>query len=587
MSPTRRLAVGLLFVSLVAAGCGKKPAPVPAADADDDPRPARPVRPAPSDPPPADDPLPPRPKPKAPPASPEWGGGTAPAVPAGKAPKAAPAWEAGPGAGPGVPIKTGEAVAFGPPGCPVVVVGKTVYDLTTLRPVATLPVALDSKVNAFLSPDGRHLAVAGKWPLKAELPTRVFATDTGKVVLTVFAPGGKLGSHEVVAFAPDGRLFLAGRHGPTIDIWDVAKQARTGGLTFPDKQVSSDRVAFTPDGSHFAAAADRVVAVIGTKAKGNRPPAVMAAIGRTPGERPATALEGGLALTSVKALAFSADGAELAAYLYSPGPRLVVWNAKGQLQLDAAIPGPRGGWSDEGVAWLPDGSGWWVNGVLFDRASRRVAVATRVPFGADTRPHLVDGDRVAGVFGADRRLRVATVPWPQIRAALKAVDARADAFLVPGRPVALDFQLEGLRGDATETRNLLGQALVKRLARDGIPVVAAAQTILRLRFSEKAGDSLPIFERQSPFDIRGKDTGRTATEANGAAVLELWAAGQPAPLWRDALQASSGRTFRDEINDATVRKSMLDSLGARLDRVDLPYFLPKDKGTLALPVVLN
>jgi hypothetical protein len=70
-------------------------------------------------------------------------------------------------------------------------------------------------------------------------------------------------------------------------------------------------------------------------------------------------------------------------------------------------------------------------------------------------------------------------------------------------------------------------------------------------------------------------------------VLELWAAGEAAPLWRGTLTASSSRSFSEEITDATVRKSMLEHLGRQLDGLEIPYFLPKSKDTLALPAVID
>ena len=95
---------------------------------------------------------------------------------------------------------------------------------------------------------------------------------------------------------------------------------------------------------------------------------------------------------------------------------------------------------------------------------------------------------------------------------------------------------------------------MKRLQNDGIRVEAGRPTTFRLRFSENAGDTLPIYERQNPFDFQGRDTGRTATEAEGSLVVELVAGDKT--LWRDTISASSSRSFREEINDTTVRNNI-------------------------------
>jgi hypothetical protein len=606
MSPTR-FALGVALASAVVLGCGKKPDPddTPNGVADNsDPRPPRPkpkrvedldapfpqpgpgsgagptaAFPQPGARPDADTTPFPQPTVK-PPASPKWTPDPAAPFPpagAGKKPGAAPAWG---GDATTIPVKSGDEVTFGPPGCPVVVVGPDVYDLKTFQVVRQLPGKHGRHARRALSHDGRYFAATEKGHNQEDTQTHVYATDTGTKVLTV-PPAAKGAYADVVAFYGNTHLLLGGRHGPIIEVWDIAKGKKVGGLTSPNRQVREGDVAFTPDGSHFATVAGDRLIVTGTKSTKQ---AQMA----PPGGGGPLGARGVFAWT--KGLAFSPDGSELALFSTRPTPRLLVWNPKGQLVVDAAVPLPRWVGPNGTLQWLPDSSGWLVNGFVFDRATKRVLVGTRVPLGAATTPHLLDQNRLIGVFGSSgtrERLRVVTIPWDRVRTSVQAMEAKADAFLAPGRPVALDFQLTGLRGDEAETRNLLGKALAARLNRDGLPVAAQAQTVLRLRLTEKAGDVLPIVERQSPFDFKGRDTGRTATEVSGAAVLELWAAGEATPLWRDSLSAGSSRSFSEEINDATVRKSMLDNLGHQFDHVNLPYFVPKSKDVLALPVVLD
>jgi hypothetical protein len=70
-------------------------------------------------------------------------------------------------------------------------------------------------------------------------------------------------------------------------------------------------------------------------------------------------------------------------------------------------------------------------------------------------------------------------------------------------------------------------------------------------------------------------------------VLELVVKGQDNPLWRGALQALSAHTFHEEVNDVTVRKSMLENLSRQLAALDLPYYVPVSEKLLALPVVIE
>lgn len=606
MPAPRLVAVALFVLSLAVVGCGRKPR------ADDDDPPADGPNPRPRVAANGGDPggapkfgAPPRFQPPEDPDAPFPQPGT---NPAGKTPfpqakgKAAPPpkWDEDekpfpmPGAGgkkgakAGVPewegdgttitIKGNKSLVFGPPGCPVALVGEDVIDLKTFQSIRTINAKFDQNADPVLSNDGKYVACTEKGRNQQDTPTHVYATETGEKVLTVMPPA-KGAFADVVAFYGSTHVLVGGRHGPVIEVWDIAKAKKVGGLTCPDRQVRAGQVAFTQDGSYFAAIAHDRLVVVGTKS------GKQAAMATPPGGGPLGAIG---VFAWAKGLAFSHDGSELALFTTQPAPRLLVWNTKGQITMDAAVPMPKWVGRDGALQWLPDGSGWMVNGSIFDRATKRVLVATKPYWASHTPPHMLDQDRVIGAFaGNSTTFKAVTIPWDRVKAAAKAMGTKADAYMAPGRPVALDLQLVGLRGDENETKQILTKALVDRLARDGVPVTAQAFTVLRLRLTEKAGEVLPIRERQTPFDFRGRDTGRTATEAQGAAVLELWTQGEPAPVWRDTLSAGSSRSFSEEINDATVRKSMLEHLGRQLDTLNLPYFMPKARDTIALPAVID
>jgi hypothetical protein len=594
---TSRLLPAAAFVVLVI-GCGKKPAPEQAAaDPDEPPPPRRVNRPqtgerdnTPFQQPTGERDNTPFPQPgqkkdDTPFPQPGQKKDNTPFPQPGAKAKTAPSWtEDAPGvtkdaraARRSIDVKGGEVVAFGPPGCPVMLVGQQVYDLKTFDPVGKLAEKPDQNSRPVLTHDGKLLAVSEKGQNQSDAAVFVYATDTGKTVLTV--PAVKGATPDVIAFYGTTHLVVGGRHGPVMDVWEVATGKKVGGLTSPNRQVRHGEVAFTPDGSHFASIDHDKIVVVATKT-GKK--AVMA----TPGGGGPLGARGVFAWA--KGMVFSPDGAELALFTTNPSPRLLVWNAKGQIALDAAVPLPKWIGTDAALQWLPDASGWLVNGAVFDRATKRVVAGARVAFGASAPPYLVDQSRVVGAFGTEpHKLRAAEIPWPQVRESLKAMAAKADADLAPGRAVALDLRLTGAGANEAETRNALGQALAARLGRDGIPIAAQAPTVLRLKLAESPGDTLPIYARQSPFDFRGADTGRKATEVKGAAVLELWAAGENAPVWREALNAGSSRSFTEDINDVTIRKSMLENLGRQLDDLTMPYFLPKNKGTLALPAVID
>jgi hypothetical protein len=291
----------------------------------------------------------------------------------------------------------------------------------------------------------------------------------------------------------------------------------------------------------------------------------------------------------MQALKFSPDGTELAAVSTHPDPRLIVWDIKGKLLFDEPLMLPSMAFWEHSLQWLPDKSGWLVSGHIVDRETKRAVVGIRKGFGQDMRAWLYDNNHLIGAFPNNpEELQSYEIPWKEIRESIALMADSKSAILGPSQPVSINIEFGGnLAGDATQTASEIAQALGQRLQRDGIKVANGQKTKFQLRFSENAGDTLPIYERQSPFDFRGHDTGRTVTERKGGLVIELTADGEDAPLWRETLDATSARSFREDINDASVRKSMLESLTRQIRELYLPYFIPKDEKQLALPVVFQ
>jgi hypothetical protein len=288
-------------------------------------------------------------------------------------------------------------------------------------------------------------------------------------------------------------------------------------------------------------------------------------------------------------LVFSPDSQELAGVSTHPQPRLLCWDNHGKLILDEPLRQlPRMAFWEHSLEWLPDKSGWVISGHIYDRDSNRIVFGVRKQFAQEMLVHLLDKDRLLGAFPhAPGELTAIEIPWERIRTSLAAMSDGTPALLSPGAPVSINIQLAATRGDQQEAARSIGDALVERLARDGVRVERGKSTVFQVKFAETAGDQLPIYERQSPFDFRGHDTGRTATEAKGSLVIELLAEGESRPLWRDTIEAANSSSFREEINDATVRKSMLENLAADINELNIPYFIPKSEELLALPVVIE
>ena len=165
---TRLLPAAAILVVVI--GCGKTPAPEQAA-ADPEPQPPRRVNPAQDGerdstpfPRPAGD------RDSTPFPQPGQKKDASPFPQPGQKAKTAPSWtdddpadkKGGRGARASIDVKGGEVVAFGPPGCPVVLVGQQLYDLKTFDPVGQLPKKPDQNSDPVFTHDGKLLAVTEK-----------------------------------------------------------------------------------------------------------------------------------------------------------------------------------------------------------------------------------------------------------------------------------------------------------------------------------------------------------------------------------------------------------------------------------------
>lgn len=495
-----------------------------------------------------------------------------------------------------IPLDSLTAVTFGEPGCPRFVVRNEVRDAATGKLLCEFDGEYDPQGRRALSADGQWFAASSKSPNQTETTVMVWATASGQLVLEV--PGLPDEFADFVAFSRNRYLLLGGRQSNQIDVWDVTSgELLDKKLTVPDRRIEPEgKIVFAPDGKLFAAIAhDRLVL---TDTATNRELAAMASPGAKASEprgqgrgrdlAPSqdgslASAEDGFVYAWTSQLQFSPDGKELAAFSTHPHPRLLIWNMRGQLLADDPMPLPRVVRHGTTLEWLPDGSGLLLNGYLIERKSRRILLGIRTPSGSYVNPHLLDRNRVAGTFGGSgEHLNSVTIPWDDINASLAALDAAAPALLTPAEPVSVEVEAPD-----EAVRELVVDALVQRLARDGLTVRPGQPARLRVRISEQAGDSLPIYERQSRYDLRGRDTGRTATEVHGAAVLEWTRQGHAEPLWRGHLTAASGRSFTEEISDLTIRQSMLEEIRRQLSGLDIPWFIPDSPDLVALPVVIE
>lgn len=493
-----------------------------------------------------------------------------------------------------IPAAERDPVTFGGPNCPIVLVGGDAWHLKQGRLIRSIEVEYNARALRSLSTNGRYFAYASKSPNQQSTDVAIWDIVQQKEVAVI--PGDPEKFVDVLEFAGPKTLLLGGRHSTELVIVDAETATVTKTLKTPVRRVSGDNFAVSPDGEHFAVMGDDTVLVC-SLANGKRVAALsMPGAGQKP-PSPAkdpeafrAALKAGLGtrftLAWMKGLCFSPDGQEIAAVSTHPHAHLMAWNARGKLIYDEALSAVKIGIGDLQLRWLPDGSGWLVNGNLVDREMRQPVLCWNVPFAQDFVALPLDRSRILGRFGDTANLTVFEIPWEPIKKSHEAMNSGGPAYLAPKQPLSVRIEIANARGNVQETQRLLLEAITTRLERIGIPVKAGSETTLVLRLVEREGDRLPIFERQSRFDFRGVNTGKTAAEAKGDVLIELIAAGQAQPVWRDTLQGFSSNSFNENITDETVRKSMLENLSRALVNLPMPYYLPKQNDLLALPALI-
>lgn len=518
-----------------------------------------------------------------------------------------------------IPIARNSDVTFGPAGCPVLVNDNHVWDLRTNTIQAELDAHLQSHSVTALSQDGKYFAAGLKSQDQEDTTVGVWSTQTGKSVCQI--PGIPKRFVDLMIFSRNKYLILGGRSTPDLQVWDVEQGKQIKSIDLKGDRIERGKVAFSPNGEFFVAVVKKQLTLFRTT--GARPVTVMRpprkmvneridlepkpapapaptpakpALARPARPKPAAApLVSGDANDAVfvyawlQAMQFSPDGKEIAAISTHPSPRLIVWDTTGKLLFDEPlILPPMVSWAHT-LQWFPDKKALLVSGFIVDRDLKKPVFGIRGHYTQDAHVRVLDADHIIGTLPSNPgQLQSYEVPWKQIRRSIALMRDPKAGLMSPAQPVSVSAEFGSpLAGDAAQTASVITEALRRRLGRDGIDVSDGSSATFTLKLSEKAGDSLPIYERQSRFDFRGNNTGRTATERIGSLMVELTIKGQDAPLWRESLQAVSGRSFQAEINDASIRKSMLESLIHQMQQLYLPYFIPEDEQELALPVVLQ
>lgn len=466
---------------------------------------------------------------------------------------------------------------------------RQVFDLRTKEAVGEIRGQQDFNDEVKLSPDGQYLLAEFKGgPPSGARSVAIWSFRTGQIEKTIVASPtpafiGLLG------FAR-GNLAVTSRYigkGDLISFWDVSTGKLAREILGPPS-FKKESVAFSPGGRYLALVS-------------NDPLLLVADItdGTLAGQ--AVIPKGSALYLQPVGLKFSPDGTELAGlFTAAPDTRLMVWDvATGKVVVEHLIKGdPKlnvlgaGSYPGRPVEWLPDGSAWLLYGhTLVDRVHGRPVWNFRGGPGDFEVGYRVmaDNERLLSIVGktGNHRLEIIPLPWAKIDASLKAIDAKAPAFVRPGQPVTLKVDVDAVRfGNAEEVRAALTKTLTERLAGDGIPVAPGQAAVLHATYGEGQGKTLNVVEGRGPMPgFGGTPTGRTvqATKAECAIAWEVPGLGA---LWAERIDFDpTNLMVQGEATDARARDAAFGALRHRLNGLPIPYFLPKGGQLTSLPGV--
>lgn len=481
----------------------------------------------------------------------------------------------------------------GRPECPVVVVGQRIFDARTLARTGSIDFDYRNYHLTAISQNGRYFAVATS-SHNTPSAVKIFDTKTGQELCEI--PERPEEILDILLITRDQYVITGGRSLNKLFVWNVTDGKLIKEFELEKRaRLNTGHAAASQNGHYISFVGDHRLAVLQVATSQvvaeMQPPTLtpLYAESEDPNRTRNSTVDHHFIYTSLEALQFSPDGNELACLSNHLGHRLLVWNKKSQLEINLPFVAiGQAITANTQLNWFPDQDAWLANGNVIDRESGRIVLAFRSPFARETSIFVYDQNTILGRLDSDPlKLQRIEVPWPQMRRSLEAMKQKTPAWIAPYQSVGARLEFGATRGQAQAAKDLILQAIRRRLSRDGIPFEPDSPNYFRMRFSEAEGETLPIYERSSLLDRNGRDTGRKATLAKGSLIVELIVEGRSEPIWSDVLSAKSGTSFSKAINQQTLREDMLRRLRSELEMIEFPYFLPKDKSLTPLPLIVQ
>ncbi len=465
------------------------------------------------------------------------------------------------------------------PGGKFVALDRSVRDMVTGDEVWSAPAAFGGGGKGdilALSPDGAIFAEGDDKGSSLTLYCREKIADETKHDLPVANGANKL---TFLQFADNKRIVAAFTTGGTtrVAVYDAEKPKKPV-KDFTTEGFSQKSGAISSDGKFLAVASVQTLKVYDLS-KGSSV-ATMAAPANSP-----------LAFNGCSGLAFSPDSDELAAVL---GTGVLVWSNKGKLieewgDVVASNPFAK----HNGLSYLPDKSGFLVNGqALFDRASKTVVWQLQQPHFYSHPAAVFDADHIIVSGGGNNNGQVAVIKIPrdELARATKAIADKVDAVLAPGSQVSVAYEIGEPRfSSRQDVTNQLHAALTAKLSKSGIVVADNQPIILKVVYTEVAGDTTEYFEGRgfgppSPFGRRSGQPGTKVVETRHTLSAVLTRKDDPRIWWAANIVQEAPQSLKGDATEVNVRNGSFEYVKNRIGGFDLPRFVPVDTKIPSLPL---
>lgn len=461
-------------------------------------------------------------------------------------------------------------VTHGPPGCPIVIVGNSVWSVPGRRQTATLEGKYLAGVQTALSANGKFFAAASKPAGQQGTDVVVWDTDSGRKLFTAFGDSKRFADTILLSST---KLFIGDRWSDELLVWECNSGKQKKPLKIRQAKFKQGNTAVSHNGEFVAAVAVNQLCVF--KA-GDGEGVAKLAIPRFVSRKQDSAAA---LYSSLQSLAFSPDNSELVTVSSAGGTKLLCWNGRGEIVLehDLAV-----GLADRAtVQWFEGRRAWLLGSNVLDRESRKVLVSALSGDENAADVHLYDDEHLCGYFADNpNQITLAEIPWDEVDTTVLVMKGDVESFLRPGTEVSVVISLGGNKNMPNEH---LQRTLKAKLSSNGLKILDGQRTKFVVRIAGAEEGFVPLRKQQLPRQHRDLEFYPKATGPQ--LVMELFSPSQTRPVWSVSLGDATSLLNLADTSD-TERSSRIEKFTNAIDRSAIPYYMPANEELIALPAVL-